>query len=117
MLLEVTGRKSGRRYTIPIAYGEHGHEVLIGVAEARWLHNLTPDRPVTATVRGRRRELYPQRVTDEDTVAALYPHIVAGNRAHARFQQLRVGPDGSVHRDDLRRALARGLALIRLRPA
>ena len=117
MLLEVTGRRSGTRYRIPIAYGEHGEEVLTGVSRARWLRNHTPERPVVATVRGRRRTLYPELVTDEETAAALYPYIVGGNRAHARFQRLRVGPDGSVDRDDLRTALARGLTVVRLRPA
>ena len=117
MLLEVTGRRSGRRYTIPIAYGRRGDDVLMGASKATWLHNLTPDRTVAVTVRGRRHDMYPELVTDEDSVAELYQHIVEDNRAHARFQQLRVEPDGSVNRDDLRRALGRGLTLVRLRPA
>lgn len=117
MLIEVTGRKSGKRYIIPIAYGRCGRDVLMGASKARWLHNLTPDRTVTLTLRGRRHEMYPELLTDEDSVAELYPHIVADNRAHAKLQQLRVEPDGSVNRDDLRSALARGLILVRLRPA
>lgn len=117
MLLEVTGRRSGRHYVIPIAYGRCGDDVLMGVAKATWLRNLTPDRAVTVTVRGRRHDMYPELVTDEESVAELYPNIIAGNRAHARFQQLRVETDGSVNRDDLRSALARGLTLVRLRAA
>ena len=117
MVIEVVGRRSGKRYTIPVAYGEYDGDVLMGVSKAKWLRNLAPDRTVTVTVRGRRREMYPELLTDEESLVELYPHIVRGNRAHAKYQQLRVLPDGSVDRDDLRAALARGLTLVRLRPS
>lgn len=117
MLMEVIGRKSGKRYVIPIAYGEYGEDVLVGASKAKWLRNLTPERTVTLTIRGRQRAAYPELLTDEYLVAELYPHIVKDNQAHAKFQQLRVNPNGSINRHDLHAALARGLTLIRLRPA
>ncbi|NIB32862.1 hypothetical protein HBB16_15905 [Pseudonocardia sp. MCCB 268] len=54
MLLEVTGRKSGGRYTP----SRSPTSTATGADRGRGsdqLHNLTPDRPVTAAVRGRRR--------------------------------------------------------------
>lgn len=116
LLTEVVGRRSGKRYVVPMANGEHAGHVLMGAAKARWLQNLIPDRTVTLTLRGRRREMYPELLTDEDSVVELYPHIVK-DRAHARFQQLRVDPTGAVNRDDIRTAITRGLTVPRLRPA
>ena len=114
MLIEVTGRRTGRRYVVPIAYAERDGAVLMGVAKATWLRNLAPHRPVTLTVRGERRVAHPEVITDEDRVAELYPAILRHNSAHGRIQQLRLEPDGSVNRADLRAGLDRGLVLVRL---
>jgi hypothetical protein len=35
---------------------------------------------------------------------------------HGRFAHIRIAPDGGPDRDDLRRALADGVAVVRLRP-
>lgn len=117
MLIEVVGRKSGKTYVIPIAYGEHDGDVLMGVAKAGWLRNLAPDRTVTLTVRGRRFDAYPELLTDAESVAELAAHIVRGNRMFEKFQQLRLAADGKIDRDDVRAALAGGFTLVRLRPA
>lgn len=114
MLIEVTGRRTGRRYVIPIAYAEHDGAVLMGVARTAWLRNLAPHRPVTLTVRGRRRVAHPEIIADEDRVAELYPAILRHNSAHGKIQQLRLETDGSINRADLRAGLDRGLVLVRL---
>jgi len=56
MLLTVTGRRSGRRYTIPVGYQRSGECFVVLVSKARrkrwWRNYLTPG-PVELRVRGR----------------------------------------------------------------
>lgn len=56
-LVTYTGRKSGRRYTIPVLYRDNGDEVTIGVGwpdRKVWWRNLTGEGgPVDLVVRGR----------------------------------------------------------------
>jgi hypothetical protein len=56
-LITYTGRKSGRRYTIPVLYREKGDEVTIAVGwpdRKVWWRNLTGEGgPVRLLVRGR----------------------------------------------------------------
>ncbi len=56
MLLTVTGRRSGRRYTIPVGYQRDAGNVIVLVSEARkkqWWRNYREARPVEIRLRGR----------------------------------------------------------------
>jgi len=52
--LYVVGRKSGRRYTVPVAYTPDQGDLLIGTPFG-WGRNLRTGEPVTIRFRGRRR--------------------------------------------------------------
>jgi hypothetical protein len=58
-LITVTGRRTGRTYTIPVAYRHDGDVVTIGVGwpeRKRWWRNLTGDgAPVDLLLHGQRR--------------------------------------------------------------
>ncbi len=59
VLLGYEGRRSGRRFEIPVGYTEtaDGLEVLVGHPERkRWWRNFAEPRPVELLLRGRRRE-------------------------------------------------------------
>ena len=56
MLLTVTGRRSGRRFTFPVGYQRHGDELTVMVSEARrksWWRNFAEPGGVEMRVRGR----------------------------------------------------------------
>ncbi len=56
MLITVTGRKSGRRYTIPVGYHEMKDAVVILVAEAPtkvWWRNYRQAGPIELRLRGK----------------------------------------------------------------
>jgi deazaflavin-dependent oxidoreductase (nitroreductase family) len=58
LLLTVTGRKSGRCYTIPVGYQRDGDDLVVIVSEARrkqWWRNYYEPGPVTVRLRGRER--------------------------------------------------------------
>jgi len=115
LAISVIGRRTGRRYTIPVGYAEHGADLLIGTA-GTWCRNLRPGTPVEVRLRGRRRHYDPEVVREEPRAAELYRVILRRNPVHGRFAHIRIAPDGGPDRDDLRRALADGVAVVRLRP-
>ncbi len=56
MLITVTGRRTGRRYTIPVGYQRHEDEITVLISKARrkrWWRNYLERRPVELHVRGR----------------------------------------------------------------
>jgi len=58
-LLTFTGRRTGRRFTIPVGYQREGEVVTVLVSEARkkqWWRNYREAGPVTLRLRGRERE-------------------------------------------------------------
>ncbi|HET9102703.1 MAG TPA: nitroreductase/quinone reductase family protein [Solirubrobacteraceae bacterium] len=57
-LITVTGSRSGRRYTFPVSYRQHGDQVTVTVGwpeRKRWWRNLSHGGRVELQVRGRRR--------------------------------------------------------------
>jgi hypothetical protein len=56
MLLTVTGRRSGRRFTVPVSYRRYGGDLLSFTSGgwSVWWKNLRGGAPVAARVRGRR---------------------------------------------------------------
>ena len=58
LLITWTGRRSGRRFTIPVGYQVHGDELTILISKARektWWRNFHESAPVELLLRGRRR--------------------------------------------------------------
>ena len=56
MLITVTGRKTGRRYTIPVGYHEAADAIVVLVGEApskTWWRNYREEAPIELLVRGR----------------------------------------------------------------
>jgi deazaflavin-dependent oxidoreductase (nitroreductase family) len=114
ILLGFSGRKSGRAYRVPVAYVEHEGALLVG-AGAPWVKNLADGRPITVWYRGRKREATPEFVRDRAEFARLANVILKVNPVWGRFNQLALGPDGTVDPNLLDQALSRGTTLIRLR--
>jgi hypothetical protein len=55
LLLTVTGRRTGCRYTIPVGYQRRGDRIAVLVSKARrkrWWRNYEEPAPVTCTLRG-----------------------------------------------------------------
>ena len=109
------GRKSGRHYTIPVAYTRHDGSVLIGTPFA-WGRNLRTGEPVDIRLRGKRRPADVQVLTDEAGVAELYAVMARDNHSFAKFNKIGFGPAGTPDPADLRLAWAAGARAIRLTP-
>jgi deazaflavin-dependent oxidoreductase (nitroreductase family) len=116
LVIEVVGRKSGRRYRFPVGYVATGDTLLIGTA-GRWRRNLRPGQSVRVAIAHRTRTMTADVFTDEEHCREFYRQILAHNPVHGRYAQIRTEADGSPNAEDLRRALRRGTAVVRLQPA
>jgi deazaflavin-dependent oxidoreductase (nitroreductase family) len=113
--LYIVGRKSGRRYTVPVAYTADRGDLLIGTPFG-WGRNLRTGQPVTIRLRGRRRVADVQVIADEPGVVAAYGTMARDNRNFASFNQIGFGPDGEPVPADLHAAWAAGARAFRLTP-
>ena len=113
--LYIVGRKSGRRYTFPVAYTRHEGIVLIGTPFG-WGRNLRTGEPVEIRLKGRRRLADVQVLTAEPEVTGAYAVMCRDNRAFAKFNGIGLGSGGEPDPADLHQAWAAGARAFRLTP-
>ena len=113
--LYVVGRKSGKRYTVPVAYTRHEGVLLIGTPFG-WGRNLRTGEPVEVRFMGRRRTADVRVVTDEAGVVEDYAVIARDNRNFASFNKIGFDADGNPNPSDLHLAWASGARAILLTP-
>ena len=75
LLLHVTGRKSGRRYVIPVNYVDIGGRLTV-VTIAPWRVNLRGGADVEVTLRGRTRPMHALLTEDPAAVAVSYQTLI-----------------------------------------
>ncbi len=107
------GRKSGKRYAVPVAYTRHDGVLLVGTP-FRWARNLRTGEPVQIRYLGRRRTADVRVHTDEAAVVADYAVIARDNRNFARFNKIGFDPQGNPDPADLHRAWRAGARVLRL---
>jgi deazaflavin-dependent oxidoreductase (nitroreductase family) len=113
--LYVTGRKSGRRYTIPVAYTRHDGDLLIGTPFG-WGRNLRTGEPLTIRLKGRLRQADVQVFTTEADVTRWYRVMTRDNRTFAKFNKISYDAAGEPVPGDLHRAWADGARVFLLTP-
>jgi deazaflavin-dependent oxidoreductase (nitroreductase family) len=111
----VVGRKSGRRFAVPVAYTHHNGHLLIGTAFP-WVRNLRTGEPVDIRLKGRRRTADATVVTDEAGVVADYATIARDNHQFARFNNISLDSAGEPNPADLHGCWAAGARTVRLSP-
>ncbi len=118
LLLSFTGRKSGRRYTTPVAYLKV-EEALLMTTDSPWWKNLRgkdgAGAPVTVRVKGREYEGIGEAVTDETEVVRVLHRFLQTQPGYGRFVGAKRGAGGWVDPSMLEEA-ARGRVVVRVRP-
>lgn len=113
--LYVVGRKSGRQYTIPVAYTRAGDELLVGTPFG-WGRNLRTGEAVTIRYKGRRRPAGVRVITDEPGVVDAYATMARDNHNFAKFNKIALDADGNPDPADLHDAWAAGARAFVLTP-
>jgi hypothetical protein len=111
----VVGRKSGRKYSVPVAYTPRGPILLIGT-EFAWVRNLRSGEPIDIRLKGKRRRADVLVHVDEPAVVAHYAAMTRHNRQFAKFNRISFEADGSPNAMDLHRAWAAGARGVELTP-
>ncbi len=75
LLLHVTGRKTGREYTIPVSFTDIDGQLTVVTAD-RWRLNLRDSKDVEVTWHGRRRRVRARLHEDPASVAVAYRQII-----------------------------------------
>jgi deazaflavin-dependent oxidoreductase (nitroreductase family) len=114
LLLSFTGRRSGKRYTIPLSYTEEDDGSLLVPGGGAWKRNLQPGRPVAVRLRGADRVADPELILDPDEIERLLPRMYAGNSRVESFVGVPIGPNGKPDRPRLEQAIGEGFAIVRL---
>jgi deazaflavin-dependent oxidoreductase (nitroreductase family) len=109
----VPGRKTGRRYTVPVAYTRREDALLIG-SPFNWIRNLRSRDQVDVRLRGRRVRAEVDYIADETGVTEAYAIMARDNHNFAKFNQIRIDADGEPNRSDLHLAWDAGARAARL---
>jgi len=111
--LYVVGRKSGKRYNIPVAYSTHDSELLVATS-APWGRNLRTGEPLEVKYKGRRRSVDVEVVKDEPGVVALFDFICRDNKNFAKFNKVGFDSAGDPKPEDLQTAWRNGGRVFKL---
>jgi deazaflavin-dependent oxidoreductase (nitroreductase family) len=115
LTLYVVGRKSGRRYSIPVAYARQEGDLLIGTPFG-WSRNLRTGEPVTIRLKGRLRQTDVRAFSAEPEVVALYAAMCRDNHQFAKFNKIGFDAAGNPNKEDLHLAWMAGARAFRLTP-
>lgn len=111
----VVGRKSGRRYAVPVVYTRYDGDLLV-CTPFGWGRNLRSGEPVAIRLKGRRRLAGVQVLSEEDDVVDAYGAMARDNHGFAKFQGIGLDPAGNPVPADLHLAWAAGARAFRLTP-
>lgn len=120
LLLEVTGRRSGRSYVFPVWHGRAGDSILVFVRDPEtrtWWRNFREPHAAHAVIRGRRIPVDGVRVppgTPEfrQRVEQYFQHSAITRPVFG----VALGPDGGVEEHDLER-LGNAAVVVAFEPA
>ena len=103
MLITVTGRKTGRRISLPVNFYRDGLNLwVISSRNRTWWRNLVHGAVVTILVHGRQFSGYGDAILDQETVAACLGDHVRHVPTFARYLGLRM-ENGVPNCDDVER--------------
>jgi deazaflavin-dependent oxidoreductase (nitroreductase family) len=109
----VVGRKSGRRYAVPVAYARHDGILLVGTPFG-WVRNLRTGEPVDIRLKGKRRAAGVEVIAEETGVVEAYEVLARDNHNFAKFNKIGIDGDGNPDPTDLHLAWSAGARAVRL---
>lgn len=105
--LYVVGRKSGRRYAVPVAYTRRDGCLLVA-SQFAWIRNLRSGEPVQIRLAGKRRPADVKVLADEAEVVEHLAAMARDNHQFAKFNRIRLDPGGDPVPADLHLSWAGG---------
>lgn len=114
MLITITGRKSGQRYTTPVNYIRDGETLLVtSQADRTWWKNLRGGAPLSVHLEGRSLPGRGEVLEGPEAANGLLP-ILRQAPAYRQYFQLELDADGQPQDLDAFTQLAQERAIIRI---
>lgn len=111
----VLGRKSGRRYAVPVAYTRHNGSFLVS-SQFVWIRNLRTGEPVRIRLAGKLRLADVRVLSDETGVVERLAVMATDNHQFAKFNAIGLDHNGDPVPEDLHLAWAAGARVAVLTP-
>jgi deazaflavin-dependent oxidoreductase (nitroreductase family) len=116
MLITVTGRKSGKRYTIPVSSIRDGETLLvISLKDRTWWKNLQGGAQVTVSLQGHALQARGEVFTDTETVAKTLLLILLRVPGYQRLFHLKLDAIGRPENPQALTRLAQNRVIVRVR--
>lgn len=115
MTVHVVGRKTGKHYDVPVAYGIDGDDIVFGTPFG-WARNLRTGDTVDVELAGRRVTTTVQAYRDKADVIAQYDLLCRQRKQFAKFNKVGLDSAGNPLAADLEAAWADGARAYRLTP-
>ncbi len=117
LLLKYEGRKSGKRYSVPVSYICDGDDYLVVTFKARqWWHNLKSIYPVRIRLRGKEIPATAQAVYDDPQLVSADLAIYLEHQPQLlKYFHVERNEDGSLNMEQVRQA-AEKRVMVRIRP-
>src|SRR5579884_774696 len=95
ILLTVTGRKSGKRYTFPVSYVREGETLWVVSQRGRsWWKDLRGGAPVLVFVQGHTWQARGETLSNTDMAASILLHILRSVPAYQRLLHVKLDATG-----------------------
>ncbi len=103
MLIHVTGRKTGKRYTLPVPYSQE-EKTLVVMAAGVWWKNLRGGAPVKVRLRGQDYDGYAEVYEDTESITTEVRKFLSQRPEVARFLKVQLDANGQPDAEGLQRA-------------
>lgn len=113
LALSFQGRKSGKRYRIPVGYAQTEDGLLI-TTQSRWAQNLRGGAPVSVRLRGQERRGTADLITDEAGMLAAYRVMLAQGPQLGEIIGVGLDASGEPRHEDVTRARSEGYVIIQI---
>jgi hypothetical protein len=115
VLLIIIGRKSGKKYTLPVNYVSDGETLWVTSQRGRtWWRNLLGGAPVAVVLAGKTRQAYGEAFVEESAVIEGLQQYLGKAPQAAPYFGMTVNVNGQPEPDGLARA-ARERVIIQIR--
>jgi deazaflavin-dependent oxidoreductase (nitroreductase family) len=103
MLITITGRKSGKRYSFPVSYVRDGENLLvISQKDRTWWKNLRGGAPVIVSLQGHALKARGETFTDTEMAAKILLQILQSTPTYQQLLHVTLDAKGQPeHPEDL----------------
>ena len=115
MVITVTGRKSGKRYTLPVSYVRNGETLLvISQKDRTWWKNLRNGVQVTVLLQGHTLQARGETFTDTDLAANILLQIRRQVPTYQRLLRVKLNASGQPEHPEALTRLAQDHVIVRM---